>query len=148
MAFRSFDRIVARVEVEPKQLLEQVFDGFASTLEYLAGTFDGANPEVLAALCGAFTEVACSVDGMQRHQVSGGFPRAFGCAADAFRGTLADISRASAHIMFRAGVAPGFRGGAARVLYRIRCLRDGDPADADCCEKQPYIHRTIKTKCG
>src|ERR1700676_508879 len=75
---------VARVEVEPEQLLEDVFDGFASALEYLGGTFDGANSDVLAGLCGAFAQIACSVNGMQRHQVSGGFPRSFSCAAGAF----------------------------------------------------------------
>lgn len=120
------------IEAEPEPLLEQVFDGFASTLEYLGCTLDGANPDVLSSLCGAFAQVARSVDRMQCHQVSGGFPCSFSCAADAFCSALADISSATAHIMFSAGLSSGFRLGAARVLRGIRCLRDGDPADADC----------------
>jgi hypothetical protein len=105
------DQGTARIEVEPEQLLEQVFDGFASALEYLACTFDGANPDVLAGLCGAFAQVACSVNGMQSHQVSGGFPCSFSCAPGAFCSALADISSATAHIMFSAGVGSGFRRG-------------------------------------
>jgi hypothetical protein len=117
--------------VEPEQALEQVFDGFASALEYFACPLHGTNSDVLASFCSAFAQVGRGIDGMKRHQVSGGFACSLGSAASTFRCALADISGATADVMFSAGVdadrnVTGF-------LHRIRCLRDTDIDEAHYC---------------
>jgi hypothetical protein len=131
--------------------LEYVFNGFPGALEYFAGAFHSADSDVLACLCRAYAQIRGCIDGMKRHQVGGGFSCSSSCAADAFGGALADISRATPHVMFGAGVDAGilpWGGGSwlfvARSLCRRRRLRHGNPGEEDRDGEQSYIHLTYK----
>ncbi len=51
----------------PRGVLEQVFEGFAGALEYLGGTFDSADSDVLPGTCRAFAQCSGGANGVKRH---------------------------------------------------------------------------------
>src|SRR5713226_409215 len=87
-----------QLQPRAEQLLEQVFDGSASTLDYFGRSLYGPDSDILAGVCRAFAQVGGCVDGMKRHQVAPGFPCSLSSAADASRGTFADIASAASHV--------------------------------------------------